>query len=215
MNPVGTSPRWAAAAVRSCRGITLIELMVALAVLGVLLMLAAPTMRDFISTQRHKAVHAEMASDLQFARGEAVARADWLFLQFGKRANGSTCYTLFTCTAATAGANNPVGCECDCAALPCAGATQELRTVVVDIARDLTVQPVAPGAMSVRLRFDPRTGGLRVIGSNVAGAALPTDDIDIETLETHRSRALRARVSGAGRVSLCAPGGVVSGYDPC
>ena len=64
------------------RAFTLVELMIAIAVVGVLLMLAAPGFRDFILMQRLKSVSAQLATDLQYARsqpaisGQAVSDRD-------------------------------------------------------------------------------------------------------------------------------------------
>ncbi len=56
------------------RGLTLIETMVVIAVLGILLALAAPSFRDFIATQRLKGAANELVSDMVYARSEALAR---------------------------------------------------------------------------------------------------------------------------------------------
>lgn len=197
---------------RPASGLTLIELMVVVAVVAVLLMVAAPSMRDFIETQRHKAVHAELATDLQFARSEAVSRSDWLFLQFGVRANGSSCYTLFTCSAATAGSNAPLACACDCGSLPCMGVNQEQRTVVAELARGVSILPEAANVM---LRFDPQTGGMRGFVVSPAGGAALFDQVTIDTKVDRRDTRLRALATSTGRVSNCSPGGAVAGYPPC
>jgi type IV fimbrial biogenesis protein FimT len=197
---------------RQTSGLTLIELMVVVAVVAVLLMVAAPSMRDFIETQRHKSVHAELATDLQFARSEAVSRSDWLFLQFGVRANGSSCYTLYTCSAADAGSPAPLGCVCNCGSLPCASDIQEQRTVVAELARGVTILPDTPDVM---LRFDPQTGGMRGFEISPAGGAAFFDQVAIDTKLDRRDTRLRAVVTSTGRVSTCSPGGAVSGYPSC
>mgnify|MGYP003435327453 CR=1 FL=1 len=58
----------------SARGLTIIELMIVVAVLGVLIALVAPSMRGMISTQRVRGVNAGLVTDLQYARGEAARR---------------------------------------------------------------------------------------------------------------------------------------------
>jgi type IV fimbrial biogenesis protein FimT len=205
-----TSTAW-----RSARGLTLVELLVVVAVVVILLMVAVPSFRDMILTQRHKAVHAELTTDLQHARSEAVSRSDWMFLQFGVRANGSTCYTIYTCSAtgATGAASGSASdCECDCANLPCTGTNQEQRTVVADIERGISF---VPERVSAKLRFDPRTGGMNGFGNSPTGGLMPLEQATIETRLDRRDVRLRAILVSTGRVSNCSPGSAVSGYPPC
>lgn len=54
------------------QGLTLIELVIALAVLGILVALAAPSFRDFLMTSNAKSIANELVGDLNFARAEAV-----------------------------------------------------------------------------------------------------------------------------------------------
>ena len=54
------------------KGLTLIELMVALAILAILLTVAAPSFREFTAGQRVKTAASELASALSYARSEAV-----------------------------------------------------------------------------------------------------------------------------------------------
>ena len=49
--------------------------MVVIALVGVLLALAAPSMRGLISAQRVRGINAELVTDLQYARSEAARRS--------------------------------------------------------------------------------------------------------------------------------------------
>ncbi len=64
----------APAARRRARGVTLIELMVALAVLAILLGLGVPYLREFFITNRLAAATNELITGLNFARSEAIRR---------------------------------------------------------------------------------------------------------------------------------------------
>lgn len=55
-------------------GVTLIEAMVVVAVLGVLLALAAPSFRNFIAAQQLKGAGNELLTDMVYAHSEALAR---------------------------------------------------------------------------------------------------------------------------------------------
>lgn len=57
------------------QGFTLIELIVTLVIAAILLALAAPNMRTFVSDQRLSTQTNELVADLNFARSEAVTRS--------------------------------------------------------------------------------------------------------------------------------------------
>src|SRR5436190_23104803 len=59
---------------RRTRGFTAVEILMALAVLGILAALAAPSFRDFANEQRLSSAVGGLAADLQFARTEAIKR---------------------------------------------------------------------------------------------------------------------------------------------
>lgn len=59
---------------RRVGGMTIIELMVGLAIIGVLAAIAAPGFREYFATQRLKGSAEEVFVDLQFARMESVQR---------------------------------------------------------------------------------------------------------------------------------------------
>ena len=52
----------------------MIELMVVIALVGMLVALVAPSMRGLISTQRVRGTNAELVTDLQYVRSEAARR---------------------------------------------------------------------------------------------------------------------------------------------
>src|SRR5436190_15124939 len=59
---------------RRMRGFTAVEVLMSLAVLGILAALAAPSFRDFANEQRLSGAVGGIAADLQFARTEAIKR---------------------------------------------------------------------------------------------------------------------------------------------
>lgn len=59
----------------SCRGMTLIELMTALSVLGILLAMATPSFRSFTANSRTTATTNDLVTALNVARSEALRRS--------------------------------------------------------------------------------------------------------------------------------------------
>ena len=59
---------------KPAKGFTIIELLIAIAVLGVLVSLGVPSMRNLIITQRVKTAASDLHVSLTFARSEAIKR---------------------------------------------------------------------------------------------------------------------------------------------
>lgn len=212
---------------RRLRGLSLIELMVVVAVAVVIIGLAAPSFSDYIVTQRVRSVHAQLVTDLQFARSEAAARGHFVSVQFDHRPGDSesdgSCYIIFERRIDPDA--NPRYCNCFAAeGARCTDAeTTELRRVLIPNRLQVSVRPpatvvsafVAPALPGVN--FDPSTGAYKVgngappwlatTGFTVTTKAVPDGDSD--------RRALRVVVNGTGRAGLCAPSGSVLGGEPC
>ncbi len=189
---------------RRSAGFTLVELLIVVAVIGAILVLAGPSFRDMILMQRLRGINAELVTDMQLARSEAVARRDFARVHF-KSDSTSTCYSIYT-----SAANNT---RCDCLAGPgaaCSGTMVEIKTVKVP--RDRGVVVVPGSGQPVAFAFDWRTGGLYLI---------PTDNVprplDLFVAETYidSSRKLATRLNAAGRPLVCKPSGSTISETAC
>lgn len=194
---------------RGPRGFTLVELMVVIAVVGVLLMLAAPSFRDFMLVQRLKGIQAQLVTDLQFARSEAAARGAEVHVQFKLPSDvvAMSCYTLYVDTSV----DPHLKCDCSqpegsrCSALT----STEIRTVQIPIRRE--VRLALPSGQAPAFAFFPTTGAIRIGAIEVAGRLR---DFVVDT-GIDDTRVLRTVIGRSGRPKVCSPGGGVRGFEPC
>lgn len=190
---------------RASAAFTLIELMVVVAVLGVILTLAAPSFFDYLLMQRLRGVHAQVVTDMQLARSEAVARNTVMRVHFRSDAN-ATCYTIYTSVFNSR--------RCDCllgAGAACTlGGTVEVKTESVPRSRRVTV--VIPTGQPNAFAFDPVTGGLLNIPQDFPSSPLNSASI-ATSIDT--PRALHVVLNRTGRPTVCAPAGSTMTEPAC
>ncbi|QNK00492.1 GspH/FimT family pseudopilin [Dyella telluris] len=78
---------------RAQGGFTLIEMVIAIIVAGILLTIAIPSMRSFMQRDRVAAQANGLLADLQYARGQAVATHGYVSVCALSTASGTTCDT--------------------------------------------------------------------------------------------------------------------------
>ena len=199
------------------RGVTLVELVVVVAVLAIIATLAAPSLRDLIVQQRLSGIQAQLVTDLQLARSEAVARQNWARLVFRSDAE-MTCYTLFT----TAGNVNNVRCDCRLGpGQACDARATEIRTVQVPRRQAVTVEMTAGQGIS-GFAFDHVAGTIASIPTDRASRPLARAMIDVGARAgagadalADPQRSLRVVVNQSGRPSVCRPSGSLLAAPPC
>lgn len=171
------------------RGLTLIEVIATVAIAAVLATSAVSGFRDLLERRRIEGVAAELASDLQFVRSEAVARNQGVRISFGMTPGGASCYVIHT---------EPAG-VCSCSATSpasCAAPARLIKAVQAPAGGKVLVQ-----ANVASMLYDP-----------VRGTTSPAASIAVATAE---GRGLRHVVNILGRVRTCAPAGGLSGYRAC
>jgi type IV fimbrial biogenesis protein FimT len=135
------------------RGLSLIEACVVIALMGIVATIAAPSMQGLIEGRRIDGAATQLATDIQFARSEAVARNQGVRLSVH-----AGCYIVHTGAAA----------ECACGEAgeaQCRGTARSLKTVVRSERDGIEVL-----ANVTSMAFDPLlgtatpTGTVRVVG---------------------------------------------------
>jgi type IV fimbrial biogenesis protein FimT len=179
-------------------GLTIIEMTVVLIVVGVLVLIVAPSMRSMAARHRVQGVHTELLGDLQLARSEQAQRngtSTSVSIAFGGNAD-VTCYTIHAVL---------TGVICDCtrgpgnACLP-ASPPAEIKTMQFNRADGVSVAASSPGGASIT--FAPPQG-----------LATP-DNLVIDVQDPLRGQ-LRTSINGLGVPRVCSPDGSIPGVGTC
>lgn len=193
---------------RRALGFTLIELMVVVALVGILLVLVAPRFTNFIKLQRLKSVHSQLVTDLQLARSEAAARGVPVYWEY--RVTGSmSCYTIF--------ASAVEGLECACnlgAGAACGGDPRTIEIRTVQIPNTDSVRVSVPSGQALRFGFDAVSGGIYYATSDFEAANLREYVINASIIGDG-TKLVRTTVGVAGRPTSCAPSSTLVGVNAC
>ncbi len=182
---------------RRLNGLTLVELLVALAVVGVLVALVAPSFKHLVASQRLKGVNAQMVTDLNFARSEAVRLNQWAFVQF-ETTDALTCYTVYSKT-------SMVSAPCKCSkgaglACPAGGGTNEIKTVSL------------PTSTGMSLSAVNNLGAAETVYNERGLPNFESFTVDVTAAGVGQ---LRTSVNVVGRITVCSPDQKLSGVPPC
>lgn len=182
--------------IRVQRGFTLIELFVGVAILAIVVALGVPSLRSWMNAQRVASVAGELATDMRFARSEAISTNMEAGVSFKNAGKG--CYTVYRAPPSRVD-------TCDCtqpAGLVCPHPLVELKTVVMPGSGDVTIS--TPAGMK-----EIYESGSKLVDGGAA------EQITIAGSST--SRQLRVTTSsGLQHPTVCAPtGSTIPGFKAC
>ena len=177
-------------------GLSLVEVLVVLVVLGIILAVAAPSFLDLVNRRRVQAVAAELSTNLAYARSETGLRPTNMVVQFGSNASMS-CYTV---------AIESVIGGCNCTkdiGSACSGRFREVKTVQIptNTGVELTADAQWPQKPNVLVFESPQM------------TASPSDVVI--TVKGYHNLALQVKLNRMGRISVCAPDDSMSGVARC
>lgn len=189
------------------RGFTLIELMVVVAIGGLLIVLVGPSFRSMIDRQRVNSTNSQVVTDMQFARSEAASRARHVRVTFGMDASMS-CYVIYTYNMELPGNVT----RCNCLATPACIAAGSTEIRATRIPRDTGVTVETPANRPDDFAFDPLTGALYKIPNDREWD--PLNRFVIKT-QIDTQRALSTWIALSGRPTVCAPSGSTMQAQAC
>jgi type IV fimbrial biogenesis protein FimT len=173
------------------RGYTLIETMVAVALLAILMTMAMPSFRSFMQRRHLDGASAQLQADLHLLRSSSVALNQALRISVYSSGGGS-CYLVHTGDASDCNCTFPSGGE---PAGSCSSGVELLRS------QAWSGNPMTVQANVASMRVDPRHGTFS-----------PTGSIELQAGD---GPVLRHVVNILGRVRLCTSSGLVSGVSTC
>jgi type IV fimbrial biogenesis protein FimT len=188
-------------------GLTLLELLIAVAVLGIVISVAMPNMSGLIANQRLIGAAEQVYGHLQQARSEAITRSTPTWVNFA--ANGTTTWTYGMSSLNTL-----------CTLTVTDPATANACVIVVDDGDGVTVA----ADDYVLMRFT--SADYEDVIMNIASFSSGTTQIAFDpvrglatsgqvNLTSASGRLLRVTVSLLGRVAICSPDGSVQNYGTC
>lgn len=190
LRPVSQRSRHGAAA----RGFTLLEMMGVLAVLALLVVFATPAYQGSRIRASVRGAAANLYTDMQYARSEAVQRNTDVTVSFS---TGSTwCYGITEGTTA---------CDCTVAAAPPAAGACSIKRGLSTEFRGAALGSASFSGDGNSYQIDPRRGQIVDSGGNPAsGSVVFTGD---------GGYAVTAELNVVGRVRLCSDS--LPGYPSC
>lgn len=169
------------------RGVTLVEMLIVLGILGIILAAAAPSLADIMARRRVEMAAAELATTLAYARSEAAVRSDGIQVRFD---NAGRCYGLeIWGGAGTCKCTNGAGHACSDAGVT----VTEVKTVQLPDGIKLIASPNV-------FRFNPQRG---------------VSEIATIELESSRVGKMKLSVNIMGRLASCSPDGSITGVVRC
>jgi len=170
------------------RGLTLVEMAATLAVAAILAGTAVPSFQDSNKKRVLHGTAAQLATDLQFARSEAIARNEGVRVSFHSVA-GAACMVMHT------GATADCNCS-DQGVAHCAGSA-----VLIKSSYYAASSGVAVTTNVASMRFDSTLGTVTPAGT--------------VTIASASGSSVHHVVSILGRLRSCSPDGSAPGYKAC
>jgi type IV fimbrial biogenesis protein FimT len=202
------------------RGVSLLEMLIAMAILGIIISVAVPSMTEFGANQRLIGAAEQVFGHIQQARSESVARNAPVYVNFS--ANGSTTWTygvglttgctLTTTNPTTAGACYLVVSDGDTTYDGIdADADGTVEASETDTGDRVLMRFPSTDYDDIEMGLASFSSGTQIVFNPIRG----TSSSGQINFENSTGKQLRITVSLLGRAAICSPAGSVSNYAAC
>lgn len=207
------APYYADAVKKLMKGFTLLEMLIAMAILAIIVSVGVPSLSGFSANQRLIGAAEQVYSHLQQARSEAVSRNSLVYVNFAVDGTASWEYGMSSvnslCDLTITAANGVNACRM---VVSDGDASLDPGTGAVD-AGDLVLMRYTdadyPGVSMNIASFS--TGNTQLVFDPVRG----TSTSGQVNLTGTNGNLLRVAVNLLGRVTLCTPDGNIDRYQDC
>lgn len=177
-------------------GLSLLELMIAVAILTILLLVTMPAFSSLLQQQRLKGAAETVLSDLMLARSEAVRRNAPVLVKLGTGTNGCLGFGVGTNT------NSCSSCRPEASV---ANGRCDLKTTDLSPTAGEYPGVELKSASAASFQFTAVRGAPDVLNASIT----------LSVLGAQPAREITVKLSALGLTSLCASAGSVSGIQAC
>ena len=199
------------------QGVSMLELLIAMAVLGIIVSVAMPSMSEFGANQRLLAAAEQVHGHIQQARSEAVARNAPVYVNFSAAGTTTWTYGVSTTNSCTLTISDPTTANACVVVVNDGDTTVDGMdangdgTLDVDTGDRVLMRFTSADYSDVEMAVASFSSGTQIVFDPVRG----TSTSGQINLESSTGRRLRVAVSLLGRSVICSPDGSVDVYGTC
>ncbi|HEY0964046.1 MAG TPA: GspH/FimT family pseudopilin [Pseudomonadales bacterium] len=200
------------------QGVSLLEILIATAILGIIISVAIPSMSTFGANQRLVGAAEQIHGHLQQARSEAIARGMPVYVNFTADGTSTWTYGVSTTNACTLTVTDPTAANACILVVNDGDATVDGidgadADALPDIDTDDRVLMRYPGSdyRDIELALAGFSSANQIVFDPIRG----TSSNGNVNLEGSTGNQLRVAISRLGRVAVCSPDGSVDAYGTC